>query len=105
MAVDTGDGYTGHADIEINQEANDSADDEQNDQTRNTPGNAALNLDLFFMGEVFPPSKDKRLAITPRFDARRLLMVPLCFRSSLIFWPSYMPPTLPFLILPSSSTP
>src|SRR5262249_4716772 len=80
MAVDTGDGQTGNDNIEINPEAHDSPDNQQNDQTRNTPGSAALNPDLFAMGEVFPPSKDKRSAITPRFDARRLLMVPLWFR-------------------------
>jgi hypothetical protein len=103
VTVDTSYGQTWDDDIEINPEANNSPDDEQNNQTYGSPGSAALNLDLFVVGKVFSPAKNKRLAVAPHFDVRCLLMILLRFiRScwSLIIGPSYRTLSLIFHITP-----
>jgi len=72
MPIDAGNRLAWNDDIDINPEANDSSNNKQAKESHDSPRRAALNLNLFNMGKVLPPSKIRGL------PSRRASMCAVC---------------------------
>src|ERR1700730_15935022 len=80
MSIDGGDSLSRNDNVEVDPGANKHHDQHKTDQRCKSPDGATLELNLFFVGKMLSPPKNKRLPITLGFNtASRLPVVASCF--------------------------